>query len=75
MEILIEETMLFRYSCKDMGLICPFIAKSEALEDVTKTALEHVLAEHRDSFNNLNTPEEIERMRLALERSTRVVVG
>ncbi len=75
MEILNEEMMLFRYSCKDMGLICPFIAKSESQEDVTKTALEHVLTEHRDSFNNLNTPEEIERMRLALERSTRVVVS
>ena len=42
MEILDEETMLFRYSCKDMGLICPFIVKNESLEDVTKTALEHV---------------------------------
>jgi hypothetical protein len=58
-----------------MGLICPFIVKSETVEEVTKFALEHVLAEHRDSFNNLQTPEEIERMRLALERSTRVVVG
>ena len=74
MERLIEETMLFRYSCKDMGLICPFIAKSEALEEVTKTALEHVLAEHREKFNNLQPPRKIERMRLALERSTRVEV-
>jgi len=67
--------MLFRYSCKDMGLTCSFVEKSATVEDVTQKALEHVLAVHRDSFNNLNTPEEIERMRLALERSTRVVVS
>ncbi len=67
--------MLFRYSCKDMGLTCSFVEKSATVEDVTQKALEHVLAVHRDSFNNLNTPEEIARMRLALERSTRVVVS
>jgi len=75
MEIPNEETMLYRYSCRDMGLNCPFVAKAETLEEVTRMALEHVQAQHTADFNNINTPAEIERMTLSLSRSTRVVTG
>jgi predicted small metal-binding protein len=56
-----------------MGLICPFIADGENLDEVTKRALEHVLENHRNDFNIMVSPEEIERMEKSLARSTRVV--
>lgn len=67
--------MLIRYKCKDMGLNCSFEVKGETLEEVTKQALEHVLDKHADNFNSIKSPEEIEKMKLALTRSTRVVAG
>ena len=65
--------MLYRYSCKDMGLDCSFMAKGETLEEVTKKALVHVQDMHKGDFNSINTPAEIERMEQSLARSTRVV--
>jgi len=73
MEIPNEETMLIRYACKDMGLNCPFVIKGEALEDVTIKAFEHVRENHTNDFNSIETPEEIERMKISLARSTRVL--
>jgi predicted small metal-binding protein len=67
--------MLIRYSCKDMGLNCSFIVKGETLEEVTKKALEHVKENHTNDFNSLFTAPQIEEMRKALSRSTRVVAG
>ncbi len=67
--------MLYKYTCKSMGLICPFMETAETLEEVTKKALEHVLEVHTKDFNSIQTPEEIARMSKALERSVRVVVG
>jgi predicted small metal-binding protein len=75
MEIPNEVTMLIRYKCKDMGLNCPFEVKGATLEEVTRKALDHVREKHADSFNNINSPEEIEKMEKALQGSTRVVVG
>ncbi len=75
MEIPDEETMLIRYSCKDMGLNCTFVVKGETLEEVTKKALEHVQEKHADDFNILHSAAQIEEMRKALARSTRVVAG
>ena len=68
-----EITMLIRYSCKDMGLNCSYIVKGETLQEVTQKALEHVREKHAADFNNIQSPEEITRMELALTRSTRVV--
>ena len=75
MEIPNEETMLIRYSCKDMGLNCLFMVKGETLEEVTKKALEHVREKHVDDFNIIHSPAQIEQMEQALARSTRVVAG
>ncbi len=65
--------MLFRYSCKDMGLNCAFVVKCETLEEVTQKALEHVREKHSMDFNAINSPAEIEQMKKSLARSTRVV--
>ena len=67
--------MLIRYTCKGMGLNCPFVVDGELLPEVTKKALEHVLEKHKSEFNIIESPEEIERMEKALARSTRVVFG
>jgi predicted small metal-binding protein len=67
--------MLYRYSCRDMGLNCLFVVKSETLEDVTQKALEHVREVHKADFNHIDSPAEIERMKQSLSRSTRVVTG
>jgi predicted small metal-binding protein len=67
--------MLFRYSCKDMGLHCPYIVKGETIEQVTEQALAHVRENHADDFNSLKTTAEIEQMRQAISRSTHVVAG
>lgn len=75
MEMPIEETMLIRYSCKDMGLNCYFVSKGETIEEVTNTALEHIQENHADNFNSILTPEQIQDMLKVLERSTRVVAG
>jgi len=75
MEIPNEETMLIRYSCKDMGLKCSFVVKGETQAEVTKQALDHVRENHAHEFNNVNSLEEIAKMELALTRSTRVVTG
>lgn len=74
-ELHCEEPMLIRYSCRDMGLKCPFVVKGETLAEVTKKALEHVREVHADEFNIIHTPAEIEKMEQALARSTRVVPG
>lgn len=66
--------MLYKYTCKGMGLICPFMATGITEEEVTQKALEHVLENHTKDFNSIKTPEEIQRMEQALARSTRVVV-
>jgi predicted small metal-binding protein len=65
--------MLYRYSCKDMGLNCPYVVKCETLEEVTAKAFEHVRDQHTSDFNSFHSPEEIEKMKFALKRSTRVV--
>jgi predicted small metal-binding protein len=75
MEIPSEGTMLIRYSCKDMGLKCPYIVKGETIEEVAKQALAHVKENHAAEFNIINSPEQILEMEKALIRSTRVVVG
>jgi len=75
MEIPSEAAMLIRYSCKDMGLNCSFVVKGETLEEVTQKALEHVREKHADDFNLIHSPAQIEEMRKALARSTRVVAG
>jgi predicted small metal-binding protein len=67
--------MLIKYTCRDMGLNCPFVVKGETLEEVTQKALEHVRENHAGEFNQINTPAEIARMEKALAQSTRVVVG
>lgn len=67
--------MLIRYSCKDMGLKCPFMVKGETQEDVIQQALAHVLDNHTLEFNSIQSPEEIERMQKALALSTRIVAG
>lgn len=65
--------MLYQYTCKDMGINCMFVAKSETVEEVTTLALEHVLEKHRENFNNIESAEEIKRMEKALAHSTRIV--
>jgi predicted small metal-binding protein len=67
--------MLIRYACKDMGLDCPFVVKGETMDEVSYSALAHVREKHAEQFNLIVTPEQIEKMRKALERSTRVVAG
>lgn len=67
--------MLIRFSCKDMGLNCTFVVKGEDLDEVTQKALEHVREKHADTFNIIDSPAQIEDMRKALARSTRVVAG
>lgn len=66
--------MLYKYTCKGMGLICPFMVTGVTVEEVTHKALEHVLENHTKDFNTITTPEEIVKMEQALARSTRVVV-
>jgi predicted small metal-binding protein len=75
MEIPNEETMLIRYTCKGMGLNCSFVVDGQTLEEVSKQALEHVLEKHKNDFNSITTPAEMEKMKQALARSTRVVAG
>lgn len=67
--------MLIRYSCKDMGLSCPFVVKGQTLEEVSQKALSHVREKHAGDFNAIRTPAEIDEMLKALARSTRVVAG
>jgi len=65
--------MLIKYTCKDMGLNCPFSVTGNSIEEVTAKALEHVREKHAGEFNSIHTPSEIANMELALSRSTRVV--
>lgn len=67
--------MLIKYSCKGMGLNCPFTVTGETLDDVTDKALEHVREKHSDDFNFIQSPAQIKEMQKALARSTRVVAG
>ncbi len=67
--------LCYTSTCKSMGLNCPFVATDASLEEVTRKALEHVVDVHKKDFNNIESPEEIQRMSQALERSVRVVMG
>jgi predicted small metal-binding protein len=75
LEIPKEATMLIRFSCRDMGLSCPFVVKGATLEEVTQKAFEHVREKHSKEFNIIESPAQIEAMQKALARSTRVVPG
>ena len=66
---------MIRYTCKDMGLRCAFIANAETLEEVTRLALEHVREMHANDFNNINSPTEIASMERALSLATREFSG
>ncbi len=65
--------MLIKYTCKDMGLNCPFSVTGSSIDEVIAKALEHVREKHAGEFNSLRTPSEIASMELALSRSTKVV--
>jgi predicted small metal-binding protein len=65
--------MLYRYSCKDMGLNCSFVVKCETLEESTQQALQHVREKHAADFNLIQSPAQIQDMEKALARSVRVV--
>ncbi len=65
--------MLIRYTCKDLGLSCPFSVKGQTLDEVTQKALEHVREKHTADFNSISSAAEIEQMKKAIARSTRVV--
>ena len=67
--------MIIIYTCKGMGLHCTFSVKGATVEEVTQKALEHVREVHANEFNLIETPEQIERMRQALEHSLREVSG
>ena len=43
-----EVQMLIRYTCRDMGLKCPFVVKAETQEEVIQKALAHIREEHTD---------------------------
>jgi predicted small metal-binding protein len=58
-----------------MGLSCPYIIKGATVEEVAQKALEHVQEMHQNDFNAIRSPAQIEEMRKALARSTRVVAG
>jgi predicted small metal-binding protein len=58
-----------------MGLNCTFVAKGKTVEEVTQLALEHVQEKHAQDFNALRSAAEIEQMKKALARSTRVIAG
>ena len=62
--------MLIRYTCKRMGLNCPFNIDSETMEEVSKQALAHVIELHPKNINIVKLQEEILRVEKALTRST-----
>lgn len=65
--------MVILFTCKGMGLNCAFSVKGETAEAVTQQALDHVREQHASEFNLIETPEQIERMKQALEHSLREV--
>jgi predicted small metal-binding protein len=67
--------MLVRYSCKDMGLNCPFVLKGEDEEEVIQKALDHVMKEHTEDFRAIHSQDEMKSMALSLKRSMRVTSG
>ncbi len=64
---------MIRYTCKDLGLNCSFTVKCQTMDEVTQKALEHVREKHTADFNTINSAAEIEQMKKAIARSTRVV--
>lgn len=67
--------MLYRFSCKDMGLNCSFVVKCETVEEAAQKALQHVRENHAADFNLIQSPAQILEMEKALKRSMRVVVA
>jgi predicted small metal-binding protein len=64
---------MYQYTCKDMGLNCPYRIKGDTLESVVLEALGHIREKHTQDFRDINSPAEIEAMKRSLERSTRIV--
>jgi predicted small metal-binding protein len=56
-----------------MGLGCSFVVKGETLDEVTREAMQHVQDKHAQDFNKMQSEVEIQRMELAIRKSTRVV--
>ncbi|HZW04643.1 MAG TPA: DUF1059 domain-containing protein [Anaerolineaceae bacterium] len=67
--------MVIIYTCKGMGLSCPFSVKGGTVEEVTQQALDHVREFHAGEFNLIQTPEQIQKMEEALAHSLREVSG
>jgi predicted small metal-binding protein len=65
--------MMYRFSCKDMGLNCLYVVKCETVEEAVQKALQHVRETHAADFNLIQSPAQILEMEKALKRSMRVV--
>lgn len=58
---------MLKFSCKDAGVDCDFVAKGETVEDVKKAAFAHAEVVHQDLLRSM-TPEQLQELAKTVEK-------
>ena len=60
--------MGFTLACKDLGTICPFVARGETMEELTANAGKHAKEVHGYTDKQLNDPEMQRKIKAAIKK-------
>lgn len=58
---------MLKFSCKDTGVSCDFVATGETTEEVKKAAFAHAEVVHKDLLQSM-TPEQLEELAKTVEK-------
>jgi predicted small metal-binding protein len=59
--------MTYKLACKDMGVMCPFVAEGETMEEMMELAVKHAKEEHGYTDEQLNDPETQKAIKAAIK--------
>lgn len=57
---------MLKFSCKDTGADCDFVATGETVEDIKKAAFAHAEMVHKDLLQSM-TPEQLQELEKTME--------
>lgn len=60
--------MTMEFKCSDMGISCPYVAKSESEDDLMKDIVVHAKSIHEYTDAQLNDPEMIKQIKTIIKK-------
>ena len=61
--------MAYTFSCQDLGVTCPFVAKGDTMEEVIAEANKHAKEAHGYTDEQLKDPKLIEEVKAAVKKA------